>query len=71
MKELACEIASAYEQPYCIKASVAGTVERINKLITVRAAKMRYNGEVGDIIVGRVIEVRIIILIIILLITIM
>ena len=33
-------------------------MERINKLITVRAAKMRYNGEVGDIIVGRVVEVQ-------------
>ena len=41
-----------------LRASVAGTVDRINKLITVRAAKMRYNGEVGDIIVGRVIEVQ-------------
>ena len=37
---------------------MAGVVERINKLITVRAAKMRYNGEVGDIIVGRVVEVQ-------------
>lgn len=41
-----------------LRASVAGVVERINKLITVRAAKMRYNGEVGDIIVGRVVEVQ-------------
>ena len=37
---------------------MAGTVERINKLITVRPAKMRYNGEVGDIVVGRIIEVQ-------------
>lgn len=41
-----------------LRASVAGTVERINKLITVRPAKMRYNGEVGDIVVGRIIEVQ-------------
>ena len=37
---------------------MAGTIERINKLITVRPAKTRYNGEVGDIVVGRVIDVQ-------------
>jgi len=41
-----------------LRASVAGTIERINKLITVRPAKTRYNGEVGDIVVGRVIDVQ-------------
>ncbi|KAM8934616.1 exosome complex component RRP4 [Pelodytes ibericus] len=39
-------------------ASVAGEVERVNKLICVRALKTRYNGEVGDIIVGRITEVQ-------------
>ncbi|XP_018414039.1 PREDICTED: exosome complex component RRP4 isoform X3 [Nanorana parkeri] len=39
-------------------ASVAGVVERVNKLICVRALKTRYNGEVGDIVVGRVTERR-------------
>ncbi|XP_053551336.1 exosome complex component RRP4 [Bombina bombina] len=39
-------------------ASVAGVVERVNKLICVRAIKTRYNGEVGDIVVGRVTEVQ-------------
>ncbi|XP_056396616.1 exosome complex component RRP4 [Hyla sarda] len=39
-------------------ASVAGVVERVNKLICVRALKTRYNGEVGDIIVGRITEVQ-------------
>ena len=38
--------------------SVAGVVERINKLVCVRALKTRYNGEVGDVIVGRVKEVQ-------------
>nr|XP_002126379.1 exosome complex component RRP4 [Ciona intestinalis] len=38
--------------------SVAGVVERINKLICVRALKSRYTGEVGDIVVGRVKEVQ-------------
>ncbi|EMP34676.1 Exosome complex component RRP4 [Chelonia mydas] len=39
-------------------ASVAGAVERVNKLICVKALKTRYNGEVGDIVVGRVTEVQ-------------
>ncbi|XP_053328808.1 exosome complex component RRP4 [Spea bombifrons] len=39
-------------------ASVAGAVERVNKLICVRALKTRYNGEVGDIVIGRVTEVQ-------------
>ncbi|XP_001507703.1 exosome complex component RRP4 [Ornithorhynchus anatinus] len=39
-------------------ASVVGCVERVNKLICVKALKTRYNGEVGDIVVGRVTEVQ-------------
>ena len=39
-------------------ASVGGVVERINKLVCVRPLKTRYNGEVGDIIVGRIKEVQ-------------
>lgn len=38
--------------------SVAGVVERINKLICVRPLKTRYNGEVGDVIVGRIKEIQ-------------
>ncbi|XP_015773844.1 PREDICTED: exosome complex component RRP4-like [Acropora digitifera] len=38
-------------------ASVAGVVERVNKLICVRPFKTRYNGEVGDVVVGRITEV--------------
>ncbi|KAI0093211.1 exosome complex exonuclease rrp4 [Irpex rosettiformis] len=38
--------------------SVAGTVERVNKLITVRAARTRYNPEVGDLVVGRITDVQ-------------
>jgi exosome complex component RRP4 len=37
-------------------ASVAGKVERVNKLISVRPAKTRFNGEIGDVVVGRIIE---------------
>ncbi|XP_057257530.1 exosome complex component RRP4 [Pezoporus wallicus] len=39
-------------------ASVAGVVERVNKLICVRALNTRYNGEVGDVVVGRITEVQ-------------
>jgi exosome complex component RRP4 len=38
--------------------SVAGVVERVNKLVSVRALKARYTGEIGDIVVGRITEVR-------------
>ncbi|KAL5012542.1 hypothetical protein ScPMuIL_011093 [Solemya velum] len=37
--------------------SVAGVVERVNKLICVKPVKTRYNGEVGDVVIGRIIEV--------------
>ncbi|KAJ2355043.1 Exosome complex component rrp4 [Coemansia erecta] len=40
-----------------IYSSVAGVVERINKLVSVRSLKQRYSGEIGDIVVGRVTEV--------------
>ncbi|KAJ3571036.1 hypothetical protein NP233_g4018 [Leucocoprinus birnbaumii] len=39
-------------------ASVAGTIERVNKLVTVRATSGRYNPEVGDLVVGRITEVQ-------------
>ena len=38
-------------------ASVAGIVERVNKLISVRPPKARYSGEVGDVVVGQIVEV--------------
>ena len=39
-------------------ASVAGTIERVNQLISVRPLKSRYYGEIGDVVVGRVTEVQ-------------
>ncbi|KAH8830735.1 exosome complex exonuclease rrp4 [Flagelloscypha sp. PMI_526] len=39
-------------------ASVTGTIERVNKLVTVRAIRTRYNPEVGDLVVGRITEVQ-------------
>ncbi|KAL0218592.1 hypothetical protein P9112_004245 [Eukaryota sp. TZLM1-RC] len=40
-----------------LTASVAGVVQRLNKLITVHPYKTRYRGDVGDIVVGKVVEV--------------
>ncbi|XP_050414130.1 exosome complex component RRP4 [Patella vulgata] len=40
-----------------LHASVAGVVERVNKLICVKPLKTRYNGEIGDVVIGRIIEV--------------
>ncbi|KZV44514.1 hypothetical protein F511_24263 [Dorcoceras hygrometricum] len=40
-----------------VVATMCGVVERVNKLVYVRALRARYKPEIGDIIVGRVIEV--------------
>ncbi|VDD90039.1 unnamed protein product [Enterobius vermicularis] len=39
-------------------ASVAGAVYQVNKLIFVQPLKSRYNGEIGDVVVGRIVEVQ-------------
>ena len=41
-----------------LRASVAGRLERVNKLISVRPYKTRYQGEIGDVVVGRITEVQ-------------
>nr|CAG4643344.1 EOG090X09DD [Ilyocryptus agilis] len=46
-----------YMQDECLYASVAGVVERVNQLISVRPLKTRYHGEIGDVVIGRVTEV--------------
>ncbi|KAJ1622262.1 putative exosome component 2 [Pavlovales sp. CCMP2436] len=38
-------------------AAVAGVVERVNKLVSVRPYKTRYAGEVGDVVVCRIMDV--------------
>lgn len=38
-------------------ASVAGQVDRVNKLICVKPFKTRYTGEVGDVVIGRIVQV--------------
>lgn len=40
-----------------VVATLCGVVERVNKLVYVRTLRARYKPEIGDIIVGRVIEV--------------
>jgi exosome complex component RRP4 len=46
-----------YVRDGTLVASCAGVVERVNKLVSVVPLKRRYEGQVGDVIVGRVIEV--------------
>jgi exosome complex component RRP4 len=41
-----------------ITASVAGTVQRTNKLLSVRPLRARYTPEIGDLVVGRIVEVQ-------------
>ncbi|KAJ9104961.1 hypothetical protein QFC19_003758 [Naganishia cerealis] len=41
-----------------VVATVAGTVERVNKLVSVKSVKSRYNPEKGDLVVGRITEVQ-------------
>ncbi|PJF17809.1 Exosome complex component RRP4, partial [Paramicrosporidium saccamoebae] len=47
---------------YCISetlvSSVAGSVERVNKLVSVKALRSRFMAEIGDVVVGRIIERR-------------
>ncbi|ORY93067.1 hypothetical protein BCR43DRAFT_444922 [Syncephalastrum racemosum] len=40
-----------------VVSAVAGAVERVNKLLSVRPLKTRYTPEIGDVVVGRVTEV--------------
>jgi exosome complex component RRP4 len=47
-----------YEEGEELKASVAGLCERVSKLVLVRALRWRYTGEVGDVVIGRVVEVQ-------------
>ncbi|GAA5906215.1 hypothetical protein JCM6882_006078 [Rhodosporidiobolus microsporus] len=46
-----------YVQDDKVLASVAGTLERVNKLVSVKPLRTKYRGEVGDLVVGRIVEV--------------
>ncbi len=39
-------------------ATVAGTVQKTNKLLSVRPLRARYTPEIGDLVVGRIVEVQ-------------
>ncbi|XP_055630527.1 exosome complex component RRP4 [Toxorhynchites rutilus septentrionalis] len=47
-----------YMEDEDIKSSVAGVMVQVNKLITVKALKGRYVGEIGDVVVARVTDVQ-------------
>lgn len=47
-----------YTKEDILYASVAGAVQRVNKLISVTPPKTKYQGEIGDVIVGRITEVQ-------------
>ena len=40
-----------------IVATVAGTIQKTNKLLSVRPLRARYTPEIGDLVVGRIVEV--------------
>ncbi|KAI1104744.1 hypothetical protein F4804DRAFT_306205 [Jackrogersella minutella] len=44
--------------PPAIKSSVAGTLSKTNKLLSVRPLRARYTPEIGDLVVGRIVEVQ-------------
>ena len=46
-----------FTQSSGLYASIAGVVERVNKLVSVRPLKSRYGGEVGDVVIGRILEI--------------
>ncbi|KAI1425034.1 hypothetical protein F5Y12DRAFT_749400 [Xylaria sp. FL1777] len=45
-------------EPYAIVSSVAGTLAKTNKLLSVRPLRARYTPEIGDLVVGRIVEVQ-------------
>jgi exosome complex component RRP4 len=49
-----------FTTPYStsIIATVAGTVQKTNKLLSVQPLRARYTPEIGDLVVGRVVEVQ-------------
>lgn len=48
------EQAGGEEGSAILKSSVAGQIERVNRLISVRPLNIRYRGEIGDLVVGRI-----------------
>jgi exosome complex component RRP4 len=46
-----------YVEDHVIYAATAGWVERVDRLVSVRPLRTRYIGEVGDLVIGRIVEV--------------
>ncbi|WVQ82448.1 hypothetical protein IAT38_004576 [Cryptococcus sp. DSM 104549] len=46
-----------YVEDTNVVSSVTGTIDRVNKLISVRPLRSRYTPEVGDLVIGRIVEV--------------
>ncbi|KAI0015655.1 putative 3 [Xylariomycetidae sp. FL0641] len=44
--------------PPAILSSVAGTLAKTNKLLSVRPLRARYTPEIGDLVIGRIVEVQ-------------
>jgi len=44
--------------PGTITSSVAGTLQKTNKLLSIRPLRARYTPEIGDLVVGRIVEVQ-------------
>lgn len=40
-----------------ICSSLAGITERVNRLVSVKALKSRYAGNIGDVVIGRILEI--------------
>lgn len=40
--------------------SVAGVLDRVNKLVSVKALRCRYSGDIGDVVIGRILEVQLV-----------
>ena len=45
-----------YTQSDSLVSSLAGRINRVNKLISVTPFKSRFNGEIGDVVIGRITE---------------
>ncbi len=37
--------------------AIAGVVHRVNKLVSVLPVKARYSGQIGDVVIGRILDV--------------
>jgi exosome complex component RRP4 len=46
------------ENPSVIRSTLAGTLQKTNKLLSVAPLRARYTPEIGDLVVGRIVEVQ-------------